>query len=425
MRNTCAPKDPVTAARHPRSPRPGSFRRTARRLLAARAARSIGQGILTTDFALYLDALHWPTALIGIVLTAVLGFGVLLTALIGPLSDRVGHKAFLLAYELTVMLAALVALLTQQPLWLIPAAVIGGFGRGGASGPLAPAVQAWLSHVVPRSGRGRIYSLNMALGLFGFAFGALLGGLPSLLQPWLPGALAYRPIFAIVLLSSLASFIAFAAAPDIRRRRPRQPAPNWSPVFSRREENRLLRRLAGINALNGLGMGLTGPLIAYWFSLRYGIGPGQIGPVMALAFATAGVTSLGAGWLSVRIGVMRAVVWLRSLALVLLVALPLMPTFGLAALIYILRIACNLGSAGPRQSINIGLVQASRRGAAASLSSVSMQVPRAIGPTVAGLFFAAGAIAVPFYVAASFQTAYLVLYNRSFRAHDPNRKRVI
>ncbi len=420
MTSTCV----RTGSGHHRGPPPGSFRRTAWRLITARGARSIGQGILTADFALYLEALHWPGTLIGVVLTAVLGFGVLLTALIGPLSDRVGRKAFLLGYEAVVMLATLVALFTHQPAWLIPAAIIGGFGRGGASSPLAPAVQAWLSQVVPRSVRGRIYSLSAALGLFGFSLGALLGALPDLLQPWLPGTLAYKPIFVIALLSSLGSFVAFAGAPEIRRRS-LPPSPNRTPALPRHEENRLLRRLAAVNILNGLGIGLTGPLIAYWFSLRYGIGPGQIGPIMALAFAIAGVTSLATGSLSARVGLMRAVVWMRSLALVLLIAMPLMPTFTLAAVVYVLRMACNLGSAGPRQGINISLVQASRRGAAASLSAVSMQVPRAIGPTLAGLFFAAGALALPFYIAASFQAAYLVLYNRAFRAHDPNRRQLM
>jgi hypothetical protein len=40
---------------------------------------------------------------------------------------------------------------------------------------------------------------------------------------------------------------------------------------------------------------------------------------------------------------------------------------------------------------------------------------------VAGILFAGGALGVPFYLAAILQAAYLVLYNRNFRTHDPAR----
>jgi hypothetical protein len=41
-----------------------------RRLLLTRSVRSIGQGALVVDFALYLHALHWSGLAIGLVLSA-------------------------------------------------------------------------------------------------------------------------------------------------------------------------------------------------------------------------------------------------------------------------------------------------------------------------------------------------------------------
>jgi hypothetical protein len=35
------------------------------------------------------------------------------------------------------------------------------------------------------------------------------------------------------------------------------------------------------DAANGLGIGIIGPLIAYWFARRFGQGPGLIRPVLA------------------------------------------------------------------------------------------------------------------------------------------------
>lgn len=398
-----------------------SLRHTVRRLLLGRALRSIGQGILSADFALYLHALGWRPAAIGGLLAGVLAFAVLLTAVAGWLCDRHGRRAFVLGYDLVVAGCALGAGVSAQSWVLVPLSVIGGFGRGGPSTPFAPAEQAWLSDALPRRRRSHIYSVSAALGLAGLALGALLGMLPELTAQWLPGALAYRPLFLLVALSALAAFVTVLPTRERRRFRVEPAQLNAASQSTRRSENRLLVRLTWINALNGLGIGLTGPLIAYWFNLRFGMGPGSIAPVMALAFAAAALASFGTGRLTLKVGVMRAVIGARALALVLLLALPLVPTFAWAAALHVLRTALNLGTIGARQGLNIGLVGAARRGVAASVSLVSMLLPQAIGPALAGILFAGGALGAPFYLAVGMQAAYLVLYNRNFRAHDPVR----
>src|SRR5689334_14145092 len=113
---------------------------TVRRLIAARAARSIGQGALVAAFALYLDALGWSATAIGATLSAALVLGAVLTIVVGPLSDRRGRRGFLLAYEGLQAVAAVVALITAWPPALVAAAIVGGFGRGanGSAGPFAP-----------------------------------------------------------------------------------------------------------------------------------------------------------------------------------------------------------------------------------------------------------------------------------------------
>jgi predicted MFS family arabinose efflux permease len=107
----------------------------------------------------------------------------------------------------------------------------------------------------------------------------------------------------------------------------------------------------------------------------------------------------------------------RSVGLALLVLLPLMPLYELAALMYVLRSVFNRGTVGARQALTIGLVRDQRRGLATSLNAVSMQLPQSVGPSVAGLFLHAGRFALPFYVAALLQGAYLVAYARVFRGY--------
>lgn len=58
---------------------------------------------------------------------------------------------------------------------------------------------------------------------------------------------------------------------------------------------------------------------------------------------------------------------------------------------------------------------ANRRGFSAASANVALQIPRAIGPVLAGFWYEAGLLAEPFLVAAVFQAAYVWIYDRSFR----------
>lgn len=396
----------------------GQLSPNVRRLIACRAARSVGQGALVVDFSLYLHALGWSAFEMGLVYMTGLLVGALFTLLWGPLSDRAGRKPFLVGYSLVQVLAALAALYSGRPEWLVPAAILGTFGRGanGAAGPFGPVEQAWLSADLARADFGWVYSLNSAVGLAGMAGGAALASLPGVWQRWLPGALAYRPLFLLVLAGALIPLALLPGIADHRgplaathdgRARAERPDP--------RSERGLLLRLVGINSLNGLAIGIIGPFMALWFQLSFGQGPGAIGPVMAAGFLLGAFSALGTGWLTRRLGTVHAVVAMRLAALVLLVLLPFAPTYPLAAVCYVLRGACNRGTSGARQAVGLALVGPGRRGLAASLNSASMQIPRGFGPVIGGVLLDADFLALPLLLAAVLQAGYLIFYEITFR----------
>ena len=394
---------------------------TARMLIGCRVVRSIGQGALVTDFALYLGALHWSALQMGAVYMGGLMIGAALTVLSGPLSDSVGRKPFLLGYEIAQLLAAVVALATAQPAWLATTAIVGAYGRGanGAAGPFGPVEQAWLSDCLAEADFGPVYSLNAAAGFGGMAFGAVLAALPALWVGALPGALRYRPLFLLVLLGSLVTLVLLTRMTEMRHTaKHRPPHPTDPPPRTRQQQRVLLLKLVGINGLNGLAIGVIGPFMAFWFHLRFGVGPAAIGPVIAVGFVLASFASVWTGWLTRRVGTTEAVVLMRLVGLVLLVVLPFMPNIGLAAACYVLRVAFNRGTAGARQAVGLKLVGRDRRGLAASLNAISMQIPRAMGPIVGGALLDAQFLALPMLLAAALQGGYLVLYRMAFRQID-------
>jgi MFS family permease len=393
--------------------------------MAARVARSVGQGALVVDFALYLHALHWSAIHIGGLYSVSLLVGALATLIVGPLSDRFGAKRFLLGYEAVQIGAAIIALSTAQPLWLSLAAILGAFGRGanGGAGPFAPAEQSWMSRSVSNKQWGQIFHLNTSVGLAGMAVGALLATVPGLLNAVLPGPEAYRSLFIVVLLGSLvclfflrragesslsAEEVDQDASPATKLENPAIVADKPSSV------GRVLLRFGAINALNGLGIGMVGPLMAYWFHLRFGVGPAAIGAAMALAFFSAALMSLLGLRLTRRFGMVGTVTRMRLLGLMMMLALPFAPVFWLAMLLYIFRAALNQGSIGSRQALFLGLVGKDKRGLAATVNSLSLQAPRAIGPSIAGLFFEAEMLVPPFLLAVALQGMYLALFRQFF-----------
>jgi predicted MFS family arabinose efflux permease len=400
---------------------------TTKRLILARTFRSIGQGALAVDMTLYLNALGWNAFHIGLVLSVAGIFGALLSLGVGIASDRIRRRPFLITYEIIVFVCSITAFLSEQSLILSMAIIAAGFGRGanGAAGPFSPVEQAWLAEEVSAARRGHVYSLNTAFGFFGMGLGALLGMIPELLTVWHEEgkalsaihASSYRFLFIIVAVASIVNILLILKAKEQYngQRRNSVLKEDQKENLIIRQENRMLKGLIILNSFNGLAVGFTGPLISYWFAIRFGVGPGSIAPIMAAAFFITGISSVLTGRLSDRIGIVKSVVWARFIGLLLLILLPVIPFYWLASLIYILRSAFNRGSVGARQALTVGLVRDKRRGLATSLNAVSMQLPQSVGPSIAGLLFRAGQLELPFYIGALCQGVYLVMYGLFFR----------
>lgn len=394
---------------------------TTQRLLAARTARSVAQGALTADLALYLHALHWSGLQIGLTLTAGGLIAAMLSVVIGIVSDRLQRKPFLLCNEGLTILCGLAPLVNANFAVLAAAIIIGGFGRGknGSAGPFAPAEQAWLAEVIAPAKRGWVYSLNTAAGFFGMTLGAVFAILPAFWVHSLGPRLAYSPIFIIVMLGGCLNLWLLSGAHEMRAAPASRPvAEKAKDNQTRRFENHILFRLFQLNTINGLSIGLTGPLIAYWFALKFHVGPGAIAPMMAVTFALTGMSSIYAGRLTERYGLVSAVLWARGIGVALLVLFPLSPWFWLAALLYILRLTFSGASLGARQAQVVSLVRDERRGLATSVNAASFQVPQSIGPGIAGPMIAAGMFLTPFYVAAVLQVVYVIGYGRVFRRYE-------
>ena len=301
---------------------------------------------------------------------------------------------------------------------LIVAATVAGFGRGanGAAGPFSPVEQAWLAREVAGEARRRAFSINATVAFLGMAAGAALIALPAALGAGFHDLASYRTLFALPLAGSVASLILISRTHGTDTAPLTVAATSTPQAHVTRAENRLLRQLAGVSAINGLAIGIVSPLIAYWFLRRFHQSPAAIGPALAASFLLSSAGSVLGGRLNRRFGAVRSVVWMRLVGLAILVAIPFSPTFLIAAGLYALRSAFNHGTVGARQVVAAGLTRAERRGLAASVQSLATQLPRAAGPVLGGWLIHRGHLAAPFLLTAAMQALYLFLYTRFFGA---------
>lgn len=406
-----------------------SLSAAARQLISARFLRAIAQGALAVDFTLYLKARGWGAADIGLLLLASGLISASLSLLVGIVSDRVGRRVFLLIYEIGLIIGTGLLLLAPSVWVLIVVAAIFGFGRGanGTSGPFAPAEQAWLAQSIPDKRRPGVFSFNAGLQFAGMGIGSLLAAvLPHILRSaGHHGASVYLLVFALNLLVAVINLVQIWSIGEQRRDRSAVAAQSAQHAEAERavtrRENRALSLLVVVNMVNAVGVGLIAPLLPYWFNLKFGVGPAEIGPVYAITFFLTGFFSLVIGNVSDKVGLIRSIVLPRILGVALLVAIPFMPSFAIAAVLYVGRSIVNRSSMGARQAFSVGLVRDQRRGLASSLNAVSWGVSGAIGPAIGGWIIGMGSLVWPFLIAAGLQLGYVILFPLVMGQYDTTR----
>lgn len=401
--------------------------RTLPRLRTAVLLRSVSQGTLFVLFSLYLINRGWSATQTGTLFAASGLFVAVVSSLVGAGSDRWGAKRFLILQEGMTAGFALLLVFVDSNLLIILACVVAGLGRmqSGVPGLATAAEQAWMASAVKRSRRGIMFSANSAVGFTGMALGAGLSTLEPSLRSVFETGFAYEPFFLFTAVVSALNALLLSGSeeslPKGDEQRPdgkeRQETTLRS-VESTQTENRNMIKLAGINSLSGIAIGLTSPLLVYWFNYKFGVGTEAIGTVLSVSYLATAIFSILTGLTSQRRGLVRTVVAARLVTVALFAVIPLMPTFGLASAAHIARSALSRGSIGARRAIAVNLVGLERRGLVSGVNNVSLKVSNSVGSAVAGVFLNAGLLALPFFVAAGMQLLYGMAYGRAFSKYD-------
>jgi len=387
-------------------------------LYAGRALRSFATAFLTVVFPLYLAAEGYRSAGIGFILTAG-GVGTAaLVALVGLGGDRFGRRTMLLLLAALGLAGSILLAASRDLILVLVASGLCGVGRGGGAGsggswgPVFPAEQPLLSASVEPKRRTAAFGTIAFVGVVAGAAGSLVAWVPHLLEAagW-PVLHADRLVF---LLGAALSLGMILTTLPIRETSPEPAGAAAAPIST----PQLVRRLGLTNALNGFGIGFLGPLLTYWFHVRYGAGAGEIGILYALINLVAALPYLGASRLAERLGAVRAVTLTRAASIATLLVVAWMPNFWLAGAVFALRMAFNSLGLPARQSFVMGVADERRRGMVAALSMLPSQVTATVSPAVGGTLMEAF-VDTPLYGAALFMALNLVAYYYAFRYIHP------
>ena len=385
-------------------------------LLGARVAMSATRASTSIIVPIYLAGLGYRGVELGVLFLVVALCGAAQAVVIGMFADRYGRKLFVVAVPLVTAVAAALFTAGTAPALLFVTAALGSFGRGagaggGSIGPYQSAEQALVASLVEPGTRTSVFGALASASAAGGLAGSLLALLPQAgIALGFSGTGPDR--FALLLVAGCALIAGLLALPV---REPRQePLPTRIRFTAPQRSRGLLYRLSATNTVNGIGVGLFGPFITYWFFVRFGVGTTELGLMFAAINAATIVTNLGAGRIARWTGLVRSVVWLRVAQALLLVPLALAPTLTVAGLVYLARIIVQRLGMSMRQSFVMGAADPAERAAVASLSQMPSQVAGALVPPVTGYLLDEVSLAVPFVIAAGFQLAYAVLFHVMF-----------
>jgi MFS family permease len=409
---------------------------TDRSLLYASAfLRALAIGMAGVLVGLYLAALGLDPAWVGAVVSAGLAGAAVASLAVTLIGDRLGRRQTLIGLAALAVLGGLVFVVLRAPVAIALAAFVGMLnGMGRDRGAASVVEQAILPATASDAQRTRTFAVYSVWQDAGHAFGALLGGLPSLLERLTPMGepRAFELAMATpALLLALCIPLYLRLSPQVEAGVP-LPAVQGAPATSRRgraprlsrESRGVLWRIAALFALDSIGGGfLTSALIAYFFFERFAVGPGVIGALFFAARVANAISHLVAAWLASRLGLLNTIVLTHMPSSLLLMALPWAPNFTVAALLFLLREGLVEMDVPTRQSYVMAVVRPEERLTASGITSLVRLAGWAVAPAVAGALMQSHSLALPLLVGAGIKIAYDVILYISFRTRKPPEER--
>src|SRR6266542_2644467 len=401
-------------------------------LFATYGVRLFAYAFMSVLLGLYLAELGLEKWAIGLVFTAALAGGGVMTGLLSFAADRFGRRRVLVLGAALMVLAGIAFALTDNLLVLLAAAAVGTVSPSGSEvGPFLSIEQAMLPQTTRDERRTAAFADYNVVGSAVGALGSLSAGLPSVL--WMAPVAGYRTlmwayaaigVLLVVLFSRLTSRV---EAPEEQRRQrageKTSARPEKAGTIGRLGVQRsrgAVAKLAALFALDSFGSGfVVQGIVSYWFHLRYGIDVKGLGAIASGTDFLAALSFLAAPWVARRTGLLKAAILPHVVANVLVMLVPLMPAMPLAVGMWLARYLFAQMERPARQSYTMAIIDENERAAASGIMSVARNAAAAIAPSFTGATLAVPALGLPFLCAGGLKLLYDGAFYLLFRGVPP------
>lgn len=388
--------------------------RDLRCILAVQGLRAFGYGFGSVLLGTALAAGGLSATQVGAVFATMLAGMACTSLLVGRYADRLGRRRSYLAILVVMAVAAAVFALTDWFPLLLAGALTGTLSTDpNESGPITTLEQAMIGNA-PAPARTRVFGRYNAVAYLTGSLGALLAGGPAVLRDLWPGVpadqrwllvLSASAILAVFVAARLSGGVEPLGAHTVRGR----------PVRSRRT----VRRLAALFAVDAFAGGfVVQAFLVFWFARHYGASPQLMGVVFFAAGLLQAASSVVAGRLGERIGLLNTMVFTHLPANLLLAAIPIAGSLPVAVTLLLARSALSQMDVPARQAYVVTMVGPGERTTAVAHTNTARYVARPVAPLAAALTQLAW-MGLPFLIAGGLRVAYDLALYRSFRHTRP------
>jgi len=374
-----------------------------RRIFLAQALRAFAYGFGAVLLGVSLEESGWSSGQVGLLLTAILAGTAIMTIAVGTLGDLIGRRRFYAALFVGLAATGLVFALSDEFWVLVVVALCGALSTDVVeSGPFTSLEQAMLAGSADNRTRTRVFGNYNAIATIAGSVGALAAGGPALLREGIGGFPADQRFFLVFVPAGMLGAL-FASSLSLHVELEKRPSGLGLPLHRSRKN---VLRLAGLFALDSFAGGfVVQAFIAYWFRLKFDVSV----EVLGLVFFTVGLLQAGsfmvATRLAERIGLLNTMVFTHLPSNLLLMAIPLAPSFPVAMLLLFGRFALSQMDVPTRQAYIAALVDEDERTAAAAYTNTARYLTRPIGPVLAGALQQI-ALGLPFFIGGGVKAAY-------------------
>ncbi len=383
-----------------------------------RVVRSFGYGFLRILLGIYLKELGFQPISIGLLLSAAIIGGAIFTLITGRYAVTFGIERMLLASILLSLVGVSIFLITENFYFLTFAALIGFISPSGRElGPFLSLEQAYLPFTISDHDRTKAFSIWNIIATLSASVGALLGSMPLFLQEYfgIEKILSFKAMFLFYLILNIIAFVFYTQISDV-------PVPPKRIKLTRRSRKIItkLSFLFGIDSFAG-GLIITS-IVSLWFYSKFDVPLTTISSIFFGAGLLEAISFYLSGKLAQKIGLINTMVFTHIPSSIFLILIPFMPSFYLAAGVYLLRQLLSEMDIPARQSYVVASVRAEEKSIAASTTNVAKMISSSVGPLIASRTLLLTVFS-PFVVSGTLKIIYDISLYFSFRHIIPPEER--